>query len=73
MVNLKLQNVAQRRFVFVDRVKVCLTLYEIMAKHFQHFKITKGSLFNLEEGCFFPRKEAVFSIIGDKSRKSDWN
>ena len=44
-----------------------------MAKHFQHFKTTKGILFNLEEGQFLPRKGAIFSIIGDKSRKSDWN
>ena len=38
-----------------------------------HFKTTKGILFNLEEGCFLPRKEAIFSIIRDKSRKCDWN
>ena len=54
-------------------VHVCRfsTLYEIMTKHFQHFKTTQGYFSVWKKVFFIQEWIAFFPIIGDKSPKSD--
>ena len=52
----------------------CLTLYKIMAKHFQHFKTTQGYLSaSKKKVAFCLETKRFLPITGDKSPKSDWN
>ena len=42
-------------------------------KAFSTLQNNTGILFSLEEGCFYLETEWFLPIIGDKSRRSDWN